>query len=1317
MSTERRESHEVCLDDRTGEPYLDLTFITNEPNKTLRDRFELLIKDSQFFDCLVAYFYISGFHAIYKPLQNTERIRILIGIGTTKKTHDLIKEAENQSQNSLQFSHSETKEKIKNMIENEMAESEDNHNVEEGVQKFIEWIKEGKLQIRAYPSQRLHAKLYIMTFKEGDRDIGRVITGSSNFTQSGLVDNLEFNVELKNASDYEYAKKKFEELWKDAVNVTDKYKQTINERTWFNQNITPYELYLKFLYEYFKDELSITDEVSKKYIPSYFKRFEYQEQAVLNAKRILEEYGGVFISDVVGLGKTYITAMLAGQLDGRTLVIAPPALLNENNPGSWTNVFSDFHIPAKFVSIGKLNDAIKEIEQREYKNVIIDEAHRFRTETTIGYEKLAEICRGKRIILVSATPYNNSPNDILSLIKLFQNTRKSTIPGVPNLEAFLGNLQNRLKRINRQEEYSKFLDITKSNAKEIRDKVLKYLMVRRTRTEIEKYFAEDLGKNNIKFPEVEDPKPFYYKLNKRENEVFMETVKLITKDFTYVRYMPLLYLNKPISQLEQQSQKNMGSFMKVLLVKRLESSFYAFKKSIDRFIDSYEKFISEFERGNVYISKDYINKIFELLERGDDEAIQKLIEEGKAERYDSKDFNLNFETDLKNDLAILQEISSKWQSITRDPKLETMLNHLKNEPLLKDKKVIIFTESKETAEYLTEKINKNFGKKITLLFHGNSPEEVRDKVIDNFDARARNQKDDYKILVSTEVLSEGVNLHRSNIVINYDIPWNPTRLIQRVGRINRIDTAFNKIYTFNFFPTEQVESEIELTKIAKSKISAFFTLLGGDSAILTEGEPISSHELFDKLLSRKTITEEEEGEESELRYLKIIENIRNNNPGLFEKIKRLPKKARSAKKCSTGIPACDSATATDKNVCATDRNDIHITRRNLPHWTMERAIYWVTFRLADSLPQEKIQGWKDDYEMWLKNNPKPWSEKEWCEYQERFGKPFEKWLDAGYGSSILSKEEIREIVKKCIMKYDGERLKIHAAVIMPNHVHLLIQPFEKYSLSEILQGMKGASAHEINKVLGNQGNKIWMEESYDHIVRSEKEFYYFINYIQQNPVKSNLTEDKYWLYVTQAFLPVIQPQTQTRMSVLLTFFRRGKLMKFFLSDRESKSAIEIDFLTAAKILESMPDEKRAKLPLEDYYELLDKNKSSFFNTTVEEIIETRRRGGADSYTKLLKILKATQKNSEQLTEEQEEYLKKLITRLEQGALPKKSVQKALKELNKHGKDILNPIKVVGILQKNISFRLLEGHYAETSASTDGRKEVILSLYLAEENHG
>jgi len=1062
----------------------DLSFITNEENQSLKDRFEVLIKDTSFFDCLVGYFYSSGFHAIYPSLKSTEKIRILIGISTSRQTFEMLENANKPTQQKIDFSHAETKQEVENLVEKEMEDSEDNRNVEEGVHKFIEWIRNGKLEIRAYPSQNIHAKLYIMTFKEGDRDAGRVITGSSNFTQAGLIDNLEFNVELKNRSDYDFAKNKFEELWCNAVDVSEKYVQTIQDKTWLTQNITPYQLYLKFLYEYFKDELSQTDEVFIKYLPQEFKKLEYQEQAVLNAKKILLEYGGVFISDVVGLGKTYIAAMLAGQLDGRTLIIAPPMLLEKSNPGSWPNVFSDFGVLADPESLGKLDDLLDRGTEK-YANIIIDEAHRFRTESTATYEKLAEICRGKRVILVTATPYNNTPKDILSLLKLFQKAKKSTIPNLPDLESFFNGLDKKLKNLDRKKDYSKYINTVKANAREIRDKVLKYLMVRRTRAEIENYFPNDIKEQGLKFPKVKKPEPLFYELNDEEDDIFSKTIDLIANQFKYARYTPLLpkYYKGEIDQLEEQSQRNMGRFMKILLVKRLESSFFAFRNSVDRFLYSYEMFIKELDNGHVYVSAKHTNKIFELLENDDDEAVQRLIDEGKAEKYESSNFRKGLRKDLQHDHDILLEVKKLWQKVNRDPKLIKIINDLSKNNVLKKNHLIIFTESKETANYLFKNINKEYPRKV-LLFTGDSGEAVRDKVLENFDARARHPREDYRILVSTEVLSEGVNLHRSNVVMNYDIPWNPTRMMQRVGRINRVDTPFDVIHTFNFFPTTQSNDQIKLKEAAEAKISAFLTLLGGDAELLTEGEPVGSHELFDRLLSKKTLEGEDESNNNELKYLRIIRNIREKDPDLFEKIKLLPKKGRTAK------------------------------------------------------------------------------------------------LNNDFAESLI------------------------------------------------------------------------------------------------------------------------------------TYFRRGKLQKFFMAQAK-QAAEELDFMTAAGLLESAPDEKKKKLPGE-MYDLLDSNKESFVIATTEEMAEPQKRRGRDSAANILRILKATMKNTQKLTEDQELYLKKVLTQLEEGGLPKQTAKQTLKALNVLKNEIVNPFKVLATLQTHIPQRLLQSHYAEQNPAVFGKREVILSLYLAGE---
>ena len=874
----------------------DLTFITNEENNKLVDRFAALIKDSQYFDCLVGYFYTSGFHSLYRSLENTEKIRILIGISTNKETYDLIQESQHSVQTELQLSHKETKEDFSNGVVIELEDSDDTIEVADGASKFIEWILSKKLEIRVYPAEKIHSKLYILTFKEGDRDTGRVITGSSNFTESGLRNNLEFNVELKNRSDHEFALNQFNKLWDKSVDVSDEYVETIKTKTWLNDEITPYELYLKFLYEYLEERINLDlEDVEDFYRPPNFMDLEYQRDAVQDAKLKLGEYGGVFISDVVGLGKTYIATMLAQQLDGRTIVIAPPVLIDRDNPGSWTNVFEDFGIRQAYIeSRGKLDDIIRRGTEK-YKNIIIDEAHSFRNESTQSYEKLAQICRGKRVILVSATPLNNTPLDILSQIKLFQDAHKSTLrnPKVKDLERYFNGLQSKLKGLDRQQDKEEYLSVVKENAEDIRKNVLKDLMVRRTRSVITENYGEDLNKQNLTFPEVGDPEPILYNFDEELDSIFTDTVDIIVNQFKYARYTPLLYLKKSLTTIEKLSQRNMQGFMRVLLLKRLESSIFAFNMSISRFIYSYEKFIEQYQKGNVYVSKKHINKIFEYLDNDDDESIQKLVDEDKATAYASDDFNNKFIEDLKDDLKALKNIQGLWSNVKNDPKLEKFIELLKTDPVLKNNKLIVFTESKETAHHLEEMLNPVFDNKVRAFSSFSSPAE-RTEVIDNFDANARNQKDDIRIVISTEILAEGVNLHRSNVVINYDIPWNPTRMMQRVGRINRVDSKFDKIYTYNFFPAGPINENISLQEAAEAKIEAFIEMLGNDARLLTD-EEIKSHDLYKRLTSRESIIGDDE-DDPELRHLTFLRNIRDTDKELFNKIKKLPKKARSAKK-------------------------------------------------------------------------------------------------------------------------------------------------------------------------------------------------------------------------------------------------------------------------------------------------------------------------------------------------------------------------------------------------------------------------------------
>ncbi len=875
----------------------DLTFITNENNRTLYDRFNTLINNTSLFDCLVGYFFTSGFNKIYRSLENTEKIRILIGISTNPQTYKLIQNAQQQQRLVSDY---EVKETYSQSIVQEFDESPDNSDVETGAKKFVDWILSKKLEVRAYPTEKIHAKVYIMTFKQGSVDVGRVITGSSNFTEAGLQHNLEFNVELKDRRDYEYALEMFNKLWAESVDVSEKYVETIKTKTWLNDEIKPYELYLKLLYEYFKDRLLLDSyELEQGIIPDNFMDLKYQRDAVQDAKQILESYGGVFISDVVGLGKTYTTTLLARELDGRSLVVAPPGLLDRNNPGSWPNAFGEFGVrQGEFESIGKLDSIIENGVDR-FKNVIIDESHAFRNEETQRYEKLAQICKGKRVILVSATPLNNTPQDIVAQIKLFQDGHKSTLPNpiVKDLDAYFGKLQRRLDNVNRKENPKEYIKIMQENSAEIRKNVLDYLMVRRTRTVIEKYYKSDLRVQGLKFPKVDDPKPVYYNFEKDVELAFNESLKLITKSLKYSRYTPLLYLKK-IDQRERMGQINMGRFMKVLLLKRLESSQYAFKMSIGRFIHSYERVIEEYEKGFVYVSRDYAQKIFDLLESGSYEIIEKMIDEDRATKYAIDQFDESLISDLKSDLDVLKKIRGLWETITIDPKLEEFKRLLAKDKILKENKLLVFTEAMETAEYLEKKLKSEaFSGAGVRYFSGTEGTTNRNEIIRNFDATSRNQRDDFRILITTDVLSEGMNLNRSNVVINYDIPWNPVRMMQRVGRINRVAKRlpYDTIHTYNFFPTGNIEEEIGLESAAEAKIEAFIEMLGDDAPLLLDEEVKSHESLFKKLNSREIIVGEEE-DDLELAYLQEIRKVRDEEKELFDKIKKLPKKARSCKK-------------------------------------------------------------------------------------------------------------------------------------------------------------------------------------------------------------------------------------------------------------------------------------------------------------------------------------------------------------------------------------------------------------------------------------
>lgn len=868
--------------------HTDMKFFTNEPERDLYSRFSAILKsNTQFFDILVGYFRTSGFFKLYESLESVEKIRILVGLNVDRYTVKIIDQVKNELQYAA-ISNTTGQQIIAENIEKEFETATSSSDVEKGVRVFIDWLKTGKLEMRMYTEAPIHAKVYVMRKDQGKvpDTFGSVITGSSNFSEAGLMNNLEFNVELKDYPDVKFALDKFEELWAKGTDIKDTYIEAVEQNTWMRDDITPYQLYLKTLYEFFKEEINADKENFETLLPDGYMRLQYQIDAVTQAREKLKAYNGVFISDVVGLGKTYICAMLANSFNRNTykLIVCPPVLVDY-----WRSVLQEFDVSRCDVeSLGKL-DKIIDRGTDKYSYVFVDEAHRFRNSGTEAFTELHQICRGKKVILISATPINNYTSDVENQLYLFQAKQSGTINGIRNIEGFFRGLNSKLAK--KQKGSAEYMRQLRENSEIIRDKLIREVMIRRTRSEIQKYYAEDLKKQGLSFPKVGNPEKIIYSFDEETDDAFNQTISII-KDFKYARYTPLLYLkDKKKYATMLAAQRNMGGFMKGILVKRLESSFYAFRKTLGRFVESYEKFIEMYKTGKIYISKKV--NVYDLLDDGNTEKMMYLIEQQDVMEFETKEFSSQFIRDLQYDLSQLKSMQLIWSLIDTDPKLEEFKRGLTTSPLFKEKKAIVFTESTETAQYLYEELKEIYGDRL-IYFSGQSSSSLKIEIEDSFNPKFKDKKNDkYDLLITTDVLAEGINLHRANVLVNYDLPWNPTRIMQRVGRINRVGTEYDRIYVFNFFPTAQSHQQMPLEDRILEKLQAFHDTLGEDIKYLSDEEEVSSKKLFADL--NADLDGEEESTNPELAYLAIIRQVRDNNPKLFAQIKRLPRKAKAGK--------------------------------------------------------------------------------------------------------------------------------------------------------------------------------------------------------------------------------------------------------------------------------------------------------------------------------------------------------------------------------------------------------------------------------------
>ena len=954
---------------------------TNRDGNTLMKEFEGVLSHNpqiRNLDAVVGFLRASGYFSLRPFLNSIKSLRVLIGIDVDKYI------AEAARQGKLFFgAEDDVKQDYLRQIRKDIESSYYRKEIEDGMFQMVQDLLDGKLELRAHPSKKIHAKIYVLYPDDFNQYTqGMAITGSSNLSGNGLgiteERQYEFNVKMTQHEDVQFAKDEFEQLWEEAkgCEITADDLKTSIDRTYLKGEVSPYDLYIKMLMEYFSDRILETDNDDPLDMPEGYSKYDYQMDAVIEGFQKLVRYDGFFLADVVGLGKTVIATMIAkkflienGRDHTKILVVYPPAV--EQN---WKTTFKDFRIDkyAKFISIGSLSKVLDEDNYNywnadEYDLVLVDEAHKFRSHTTSAFEQLQEICKmprietgnisgyKKKVMLISATPMNNTPADLYNEILLFQDPRHCTIDGVGNLTAFFAPLIVEFRKLRNNPE----ADIRdfKKLAEKVRDRVIKPLTVRRTRTDIE--HVPRYNKDVNGFPKVERPIESRYELNEHLANLFERAMQTLDKELTYARYQAIAYLKQDASNgLYDNAElisRSLAGIRKNGLVKRLESSFYAFQVSINNFRQANQNMLDMFANNKVFIAPDLdINTM--LATMTEEEIEERLNEKAKNNPknavFKADDFRPDFIEMLQTDQIILEQMCNEWQDISDDDdskfaKFKELLKHelfrIENNP---EQKLVVFSESVDTVNYLQRRINRP---DVLVISSDNRGQQFK-TIRENFDVNYKTKLNDYNIILTTDVLAEGVNLHRSNVIVNYDTPWNSTRLMQRIGRVNRIGSVSKHIYNYVFYPSREGNREINLNQIAVSKIQTFHSTFGEDNQIYSQNEILdrSLSKLFDEALK-----EQKKDFNQEIPYYEELRSLYQTNRREYNRIAKLSLRSRTGRKprMVDGVTlSCDTLVFLKTNL----RKVFFIVSENAEEISVLDALRYFK-ALPDEQPVERIK--------------------------------------------------------------------------------------------------------------------------------------------------------------------------------------------------------------------------------------------------------------------------------------------------------------------------------------------------------------------------
>ncbi|MFO8102107.1 MAG: helicase-related protein [Dehalococcoidia bacterium] len=900
---------------------------------------------SKAIDIATGNFEIGALLALDGEWQKVDHIRILMGDEVTLRTKRAFVEGLQNITNRLDDSIEAEKEKNDFLV---------------GVPAIVDAIP-SKIQCKVYRKNKFHAKAYITHARQ--EVIGSfALVGSSNFSFPGLTQNVELNVQITGRQ-VNAIQEWYERYWDEAEDVTPDILRTIERHT---RDYTPFEIYAKALFEYFRGHEVTESEWERTQSRMFPVLDQYQKDGYGSLMKIAQQFGGAFLCDGVGLGKTFIGLMLIERLvmheRKRVVLFVPKSIrkdvwerdLRRYLPHLWgdfsylaifnhTDLGREGEYPDRFEKITEMADA-----------VVIDEAHHFRnlgirgteTKKPSRYRQMSEIIDGpngpKQVFMLTATPINNSLHDFRHMIELFSREKAnyfgSTL-GIHSLRGHFGVMENNLKKItNKKEADDSAVDTDMTEAEYVltSDPLFRALVVQRSRAYV-KISQEQEGGRIIRFPERKPPKVAAYSVKKTYGGLLAMIEKAFAREnplFALAIYYPVAYPIKPDTTIDPMiagRQKQVVRLIRTQFLKRFESSAHSFERSCDRLLLRLLSWVTKHsetpgEKGILDRWKKQHAELIGLVQKrqlelwGDEkeedsdediitEEMLEHVEYLSREEYDVRAIMDETYLDLAEIARFLEELRTFKPK--NDDKLQALIKLLKTDPVLKQQKVIIFTEFAETARYLKKYLVDAGIEGVEQIDSGTKGD--RGKIIRRFSPYynesstpelAAKGKEDIRILIATDVLAEGLNLQDATRLINYDLHWNPVRLMQRIGRVDRrmnpeiedriiADHPEQKdlrgiIEFWNFLPPDELEELLKLYNLVSNKTLRISKIFGIEGKKLLKPE-----DDYDAL---KDFNETYEGsatkrEEMLLEYNRLLKD----NPDLADTLASLPGRVFSGK--------------------------------------------------------------------------------------------------------------------------------------------------------------------------------------------------------------------------------------------------------------------------------------------------------------------------------------------------------------------------------------------------------------------------------------